>query len=154
MPATQDDLRTFLGHHKEVFIQVAGSGDGSPEIAWGDTFFYARKPSGEIPRMPFATIVTKDYGDFDRESNLNRGGLFRVNIEVGKMKFEELFLMKPEEFQAKRNEFNFATIDRFFPHPIYGSNGWISIVNPGHESIDEVNALLTFSLEQALARFA
>ena len=62
----------------DVDVVVASRDAGSPEVAWGDTFF-SYDPGGQLPparRFPFATIVTKDYGDFDCASKLNREGVF------------------------------------------------------------------------------
>ena len=73
---------TFAG----VDVVVASCETGAPEVAWGDTFF-SYDPDRDLEpkhRLPFATIVTKDYGDFDRASNLNRPGVFRLNIGVSK----------------------------------------------------------------------
>ena len=50
-----------------VDVEVGSREAGSPEIAWGDTFFIY-DPDRNLEgagRFPFATIVTKDYGDFD-----------------------------------------------------------------------------------------
>ncbi len=61
-------------------------GDGSPEIAWGDSFFYYA-PDGVVPQtQPFATIVAKDYPD-DTSSRLDRDGAFRVNVAAGAEEF-------------------------------------------------------------------
>lgn len=151
---TQDEIRALLGSNASVFVQVAGEGDGSPEIAWGDTFFHVRDSSGEPRKMPFATIVTKDYAGFDSESDLNRGGLYRLNIETGREKFEALFGFKPGEFENHRDRFDFTSLDRLFPHPLYGSSGWVSIINPDAGRTAEIGALLRFSLERALRRAA
>ena len=73
---------TFAG----VDAAVGSEEAGSPEIAWGDTFFIYdphRNLEGSR-RFPFATIVIKDYGDFDIASNLDRPGVFRLNIGVSK----------------------------------------------------------------------
>lgn len=102
--------------------------------------------------MPFTTIVTKDYAGFDSDSNLNRGGLYRLNIEIGKEKFEDLFGFKTNEFEGNRSRFNFSSLNQLFPHPLYGSNGWVSIINPDADSATKVNNLLDFSLERALRR--
>ena len=104
--------------------------------------------------MPFATIVIKDYVGFDIASQLDRGGLFRLNIEVGKQKFEELFGFAPKALDAHRDAFDFTALDRLFPHPLYGSHGWASIINPADASRDAVLALLDFSLARALGRVA
>src|SRR6266702_2420064 len=69
-----------------VDVEVGSREAGSPEIAWGDTFFIY-DPDRNLEgagRFPFATIVTKDYGDFDDASDLNRPGVFRFNIGVSK----------------------------------------------------------------------
>ena len=71
---------TFAG----VDAAVGSEEAGSPEVAWGDTFFIY-DPDRNLPdkrRFPFATIVTKDYGDFDNASNLNRPDVFRLNIGI------------------------------------------------------------------------
>ncbi|WP_287804241.1 DUF6194 family protein [Diaphorobacter sp.] len=149
---TQDEIRERFGSNSSVFIQIANSGDGSPEMAWGDTFFYVRDNSGEPKKMPFTTIVTKDYTGFDSESNLNRGSLYRLNIEIGKDKFEDLFGFKTNEFEDNRSRFNFSSLNQLFPHPLYGSNGWVSIINPDADSAAKVNNLLDFSFERALRR--
>ena len=61
---------TFPG----VDVVVGSEEAGSPEVSWGDTFFFYdpdRSLEG-APRFPFATIVTKHYGDFDDASDLDR----------------------------------------------------------------------------------
>src|SRR5919108_1666592 len=70
---------------------------GAPEIAWGDTFFIYDPDRNLEPkhRFPFATIVTKDYGDFDRASNLDRPGVFRLNVGVRKETYRSLFGPQP-----------------------------------------------------------
>ncbi|MFO1001898.1 MAG: DUF6194 family protein [Planctomycetaceae bacterium] len=152
MHFSEDNIRTHLGRHSTVFVQIAARGDGSPEIAWGDTFFYLRNANGDHGKMPFTTIVTKDYDGFDCESKLNRGGLFRLNIEVGTEKFTELFGFPPKEFEAKRTQFDFPSIDTLFPHPVYGAYGWISIINPGHASTGLIKSLLDFAHERSRSR--
>ena len=39
-------------------------------------------------RFPFATIVTKDYGDFDNASSLNREGVFRLNLGLSRERYQ------------------------------------------------------------------
>lgn len=154
MPISQDDIRTYVASIGDVFIQIANPDDGSPEIAWGDTFVYCRKEDGTIPKMPFVTIVTKDYDGFDCESQLNRGGLFRLNVEIGRERFEETFGFKPDECDKNRIEFDFAAKDRFFPHPVYGKSGWVCIINPTDESRNLVESQLNFAFRFAQKRYS
>ena len=62
-----------------VKVVVASQENGAPEVSWGDTFFIHSEDPHDFP---IATIVTKDYGDFNRASHLNRPGVFRLNIWV------------------------------------------------------------------------
>lgn len=154
MPISQDDIRTYLSSLGDVFVQIANPDDGSPEIAWGDTFVYCRKEDGTISKMPFVTIVTKDYEGFDCESQLNRGGRFRLNIEIGRERFEEAFGFRPAECDENREKFDFAAIDSFFPHPVYGKSGWACIINPSDGSRNLVESQLTSAFGFARQRVA
>lgn len=147
---TQDDIRAFFAAHSAVHIQIAGSGDGSPEVAWGDTFIFVRDESGTPRKMPFATIVTKDYAGFDTESKLDREGLFRLNLDVGRDMFKDLFGFGPKELAQHRAEYDFAALDRLFPHPAYGEQAWVSVVNPAGGSGEKTESLMRLALERAL----
>ncbi len=60
---TIDDIIDQVAALDGVLVLRPQPGDGSPQISWGDVFFYFA-PTGEVPRtQPFATIVTKDYPD-------------------------------------------------------------------------------------------
>jgi hypothetical protein len=148
---TQDDIRAFFAAHATVHVQIAAPGDGSPEIAWGDTFVYLRLADGTPKKMPFATIVTKDYTGFDVESRLDRGNLFRLNLDVGKQAFQDLFGFAPRDLAQHRATFDFGALDRVFPHPTYGEQAWVSVINPGDESRETVAALLRVALDRACA---
>ncbi len=95
-----------------VDLVVASREGGAPEIAWGDAFFIydPDRDLDDVRRFPFATIVTKDYGDFDNASNLDRPGVFRLNIGVSKDTFATLF--------GTEGEYDFAALDRIMPHPV------------------------------------
>ncbi len=149
---TQDDIRDHLGGNASVLVQVSGPGDGSAEIAWGDTFFFVYDKNGDPRKMPFATIVTKDYEGFDSDSDLNRDGVFRLNIDVGKERFKELFGFATKDMESHRNGFDFSVPDQIFPHPVYGPNGWVSVINPGPRSSDETRSLMDLALARAVSR--
>lgn len=145
---TQDEIRRYLAANGSVRIQVATREDGSPEMAWGDTFCFAVGADGQTKKMPFVTIVTKDYAGFDEESRLDRG-LYRVNLDVGKAKFEALFGFAPRDLADRRGDFDFAAVDTLIPHPAYGANGWVSMVEPGERSQNALEELLAFATHRA-----
>ena len=95
----QDIIRYITDTFAGVDVVTATAG-----IASGDTFFIYDPERNLDPkrRFPFATIVTKDYGDFDSASNLNRPGVFRLNIGVSKGTFRSLFGPQPAPAQLCR----------------------------------------------------
>jgi hypothetical protein len=149
---TQDDIRAFFTAHAAVHIQVAGPEDGSPAVAWGDSFVFLRDEDGSPRKMPFATIVTKDYAGFDVESKLDRGGLFRLNLDLGREAFNTLFGFGPKDLPAHRAKYDFAALDLVFPHPAYGEQGWASVINPSAASKEKVESLMRLALDRALGR--
>ena len=146
---TESEIVQFVTETFEgLAVVVASEADGTPEAAWGDTFFYY-DPDGSEPadrRIPFATIVTSDYEGFDTESDLNRPGVFRVNAWVSKATFLDLF---GRDWQAGHD---FAALDTPLPHPIYGAQSWVSILNPGPATSELTKTLLTEAHARAVAR--
>src|SRR5262245_26780680 len=96
-PMTQEQIIAFVTGLPGTVAVTADEANGAPEVAWGDSFFFY-DPDGDTPanrRMPFATIVTKDYAGFDTESNLNRSGVFRLNVAIGRAAFGKLIGYPP-----------------------------------------------------------
>jgi Family of unknown function (DUF6194) len=159
---TEDEIIAFVSNLPEVDTLIAGEENGAPAIAWGDSFFYygtavdnrtgddSRTAEPAEHRLPFATIVIKDYPGFDTASNLDRPGVFRLNIAVGRRGFQDLFGHSPAAFPEHRANYDFAALDRIIPHPVYATQGWASIINPGDETGESAKALLV----QAHARAA
>lgn len=138
-----------------VVVVTAGPEIGAPEVAWGDSFaFYDPDDAGEAARrFPFATVVIKDYPGFDTESRLDRPGVFRLNLPAGREQFTRLFGFPPAELGEHRSEFAFDALDRLVPHPVYGRQGWVSIVAPGAATEREVRELLAHAHERARVRY-
>ena len=137
--AGPERIITFVTEHlPDAIIETADEASGAPEIAWGDTFVYTRPNE----RMPFATIVTKDYPGFDTESELDRPGVFRLNIGVGKAWFTELLGYPPAEHPHHAAEFDYTAFDQLLPHPVYAIQAWVSFVNPGPATSELAASLL------------
>ena len=92
---TRDEIIAFVIGLPGAVEVTASEEHGAPEVAWGDSFFFYDPDGAADRRMPFATIVTKDYDGFDMASQLDRPGVFRVNIGVGRAAFEELIGYPP-----------------------------------------------------------
>ena len=148
---TQDEIIAFMAGFPDVDVLTAGADNGAPESAWGDVFF----SSAGIPAeqsFPFATIVVSDYDGFDSYSDLNRPGVFRLNIAVGRHLFAELFGFGPEAYPGHADDYDYTAADTLLPHPVYATQGWASIVNPGEQTSDRARELLTTAHQRAAVR--
>ena len=128
---TEADVVALVGGLPGVVVVRANEDNGAPPVAWGDSFFfYDPDDRPEDRRMPFATVVTHDYDGFDTASELNRPGVFRLNLAVGRARFEEVVGWAPAEHPARSAGVDYAVLDRVIPHPVYAAQGWLSIVCP------------------------
>lgn len=151
---TMEEIISFVDGLDGVLTQRAHSGDGSPEIAWGDTFFYYA-PDGVVPSatQPFATIVTKNYPG-DETSRLDRPDVFRVNMAAGKEEFIAHVGRAPRDAdQAGADVPDPDALDAVIAHPVYGSLGWLAVNNPGPATAEEVRRLLEQAHHLARARY-
>ena len=140
-----DQVAAFILEHVGGSLLVASEEGGAPEVSWGDMFFYATDAQAP-PAMPFATIVHRDYPGFDEASNLNREGVFRLNVELGKATFEATF--PAWELEG----YDFTVADRLIPHPAYWRQGWASIINPTQDRLLEALPLLLEARTRSAAR--
>lgn len=147
-----DEIIAYVsGLDRGVLALRPREGDGTPEIAWGDAFFY-HSPDGSVPTtvQPFATIVTKDYPN-DTSSRLDRPEAFRVNIHAPKDDFVRLIGHAPRDAGAAGADP--SAPDTVVPHPVYGTMGWLSIVSPGPRTDETVRDLLRKAHEVARSRY-
>jgi Family of unknown function (DUF6194) len=151
-----EDIAGLIAELPGVVTVTASEQNGAPEVAWGDSFFFY-DPQDAIPperRFPFATIVTQDYPGFDTDSDLDRAGVYRLNLSVGRDRFTQLFGFPPADFPAHRAEFDYSVLDRLIPHPAYGKQAWISILVPGGGTRDQLLELITEAHARARSRYA
>ncbi|GAB7045807.1 DUF6194 family protein [Catenuloplanes indicus] len=147
-----DEIIAYVsGLDRGVLVLRPREGDGTPELAWGDAFFY-HSPDGSVPTtiQPFATIVTKNYPD-DESSRLDRPDTFRVNVHVPKEDFIRLTGYAPRDAGQVRADP--SEPDTVVPHPVYGTMSWLSIVNPGARTGETVRELLRTAHGVARSRY-
>ena len=137
-PRTEAEAVAAIAALPGVVAMTASRETGAPEVAWGDTFFFHDPEGDGDRRFPFVTLVTKDYPGFDEASELNRPGVYRVNVHAGSDRFSKLLGFSPREFDRHRREFDYAGADRLVPHPVYGGQGWVSVVVPGPRTWDDI----------------
>jgi hypothetical protein len=119
------------------------------------SFFY--NPDSSLPKgIYFATIKEND-GPNDSASHLDRVGIFRLSIGIGKKHYQNLFGIVPKR-PAKGSvinlEYDFTSIGLLMPHPIYAWLGWVCINNPNDRNMELLKNLLDISYQNVLSKFA
>jgi hypothetical protein len=116
-----------------------------PLAANGDVFFIY-DPDRDLPgerKFPFATLVIGDR--YDQVSQLDRPGVYRLNCGVNRDTYRALFGAPPARLGPGgviETEHDFTVLDQLLPHPVYAPQAWISVLNPGEQSWEQVKGLL------------
>ena len=118
-------------------------------VSSGNTFFFYN-PDPTVPpdhRFPFVTLVTND--EYDQFSNLNRPDVYRLNIGVSKQTYRALFGAPPaRDGAAEDGGHDFTALDQVMPHPVYGRQYWVCVLNPSAATFEAVQALLAEAYER------
>ena len=122
----------------------------------GDTFFYydPQRDLDPARRLPFATIVVKDYGEYDNASRLDRPGVFRLNIGVGRDAFRRLLGYAPGEDPPPGTNYDYAAFDQIMPHPLYAAQAYVCVLNPSDATFATVKPLLAEAYDIMFRRYA
>lgn len=103
--------------------------------------------------MPFATLITNDA--YDQDSDLNRSGVYRLNIGVSRATFQQHFPSPTDSSASQASgspSIDYAALDRIMPHPIYADQHWVSVLTPRPATFETVKPLLAESHARAIAR--
>ena len=113
------------------------------QTTMGYTFFFY----GSERMLPFTTIATTD-NEGDRHSNLDRPGVFRLNIGVSKPTYQQLFSTGKVDVSA----YDFTALDTIMPHPDYAAQSWFCVLNPSDTTFHQLQPLLSEAYELAVKR--
>jgi hypothetical protein len=94
-------IRYIAETYMDADILTAGSGT-----------FFSCDPENHWPN--FATLVTSD--EYDSASNLDRPGVYRLNIGVSKATFDSVV--------GSMSNPDYTALDRLMPHPVYALQHW------------------------------
>src|SRR5882762_8555707 len=102
----------------EMTEYITGNFDHIQIAAAGENSFFFYSPSGQVPErtFPFATLVAQD--EYDSVSNLNRPGIFRLNIGVSKATYTSLLGSLPSAPGASgvvETGHDFTALDQIMP---------------------------------------
>ncbi|MCE9565363.1 MAG: DUF6194 family protein [Planctomycetes bacterium] len=108
---------------------IAESFEGVDVVtASGGTFFFYDPEK----KFTFATLSIND--EYDQFSDLNRPGVFRLNVGISKQTFQSMF--KPTDSH------DFTVLDRIMPHPVYGKMYWICVLSPSETTFETLKPLI------------
>ena len=111
------------------------------EENFGYSFFFV----GNDHMLSFVTIANSD-NEWDNVSNLNRDGVFRINIGVSRETFKNLIAEPASE------PVDYSTLDVFLPHPEYARQHFVCILNPSGENVETTKKLIVEAHSIAAAR--
>ncbi len=148
VPLAVEELAARIAGLAGVAVVVADERSGAPESAWGDRFFF----TGADRMMPFATLVGHDTPGWDEDSRLDRPGVYRLSIQLGRSQFRSCFGYLPARLADHRAAIDFGQLDQLLPHPQYGAQGWGCILSPTTGRLPLIDRLLAAARERSLRR--
>lgn len=129
--------------------------DVVPLNTWGETaYFY--NPNDVLKRGTYFGTIKEKNGDNDKSSQLDRDGVWRLNMGVQKTTFLKTFRHTPAR-PAKgciiEGPWDFTQLDQITPHPIYGWMNWVAVLNPSAETFEKCKPLIVDAHERAMKTF-
>jgi hypothetical protein len=110
----------------------------------GYTFFFY----GAERMLPFATIASSDNA-YEQISQLDRPGVYRLNIGVSPQTFQALFGTNRVDVST----YDFTALDTIMPHPDYAAQSWVCVLNPSEDTFEhQVRPFLAEAYVRAIAR--
>jgi hypothetical protein len=117
--------------------QVEAFVESLPNVQSSEAYGYRFYFFGDDHRMPFLTIANSD-NEYDNRSNLNREGVFRINLGVRPETFRGMF--PPTESDG--SELDYTQLNVFLPHPDYAKQSFLCILNPSGDNVGRLQDLI------------
>ncbi len=122
---------------------------------WGDQSFFYNPGSRFANGAYFATMKLHD-GENDSASNINRPGVWRLNIGLTPKAYKSVLGDKPARparGEAVEGPWDFTSLDTLMPHPCYGWMGWVAILSPSAQNVTTLKPLLDDAYGKAVKAF-
>jgi hypothetical protein len=111
----------------------------------GYTFFFYRDDHIHA----FATIASTG-SEYEKISNLDRPGVYRLNIGLSRETFQEMF----GKGRIDTSVYDFTALDMIMPHPDYSTQHFICVLSPGQATFDEkIRPMLAEAYDVAMKRY-
>ena len=113
-------------------------------INLGYTFFFY----SDDHMLPFATIASTG-NEYEKISNLDRPGVYRLNIGVSRETFQALF----GKGKLDLSGYDFTALDTIMPHPDYSSQHFLCVLSPSEAAFERIRPMLAEAYEVARHRY-
>ena len=110
----------------------------------GYTFFFYR----DDHMLPFATIASTG-NEYERISNLDRPGVYRLNIGVSRKTFQSVFGAN----KINVSDYDFTVLDTIMPHPDYAAQSFICVLSPSEATFERIRPMLAEAYDIAIKRY-
>jgi len=110
----------------------------------GCTFFFFR----DDHMNAFATIASTG-NVYEKISNLDRHGVYRLNIGVSMNTFQAMF----GRDKIDTSTYDFTALDSFMPHPDYSSQHFRCVLSPSEAAFEKLCPLLAEAYDVAMKRY-
>ena len=110
----------------------------------GYVFFFYR----DDHMVPFATIASSG-NEYEKVSNLDRRGVYRLNLGISRETFESLF--GTDEINV--SDYDFTALDTIMPHPDYSAQLFICVLSPSEATFERIKPLLAEAYDIAVKKY-
>ena len=110
----------------------------------GYTFFFYR----DDHMHAFATIASTG-NEYEEISDLDRPGVYRLNIGVSRETFRSMFGAKKIDVSA----YDFTALDVIMPHPDYSSQHFLCVLSPSEVTFERIRPMLAEAYDIAMKRY-
>lgn len=142
---------------KQILNWCLGHLEGTILVnSWGETsVFY--NPGHVLKRGIYVLTVKEKDGDNDRASQLDRDGVYRVNLGLRKKTYVNLFdstPKRPPKGGTVEMDVDFTRTDILLPHPVYAWMGWVCVLTPSERTFEKLKPFIFESYEYAKEKFS
>lgn len=123
---------------------------------WGERgLFY--NPEGKLSKGIYVMTFKEKDGPNDKASQVNRDGVYRLNLGLSKQTYLHIFGEKPERPAAGGivdTGHHFHMLDKIMPHPVYGWMSWIGVLNPSELTFERLKPLIDEGIHMAKFKYS
>jgi len=95
------------------------------------------------------TTIASTGNEYEKISNLDRFGMYRLNISVSRDTFQAMFGKGKIDISA----YDFTALDTIMPHPDYSSKFFLCVLSPSEATFERIRPMLAEAYDVAMKRY-